>query len=105
MSYRTAKLTPLGRQLLVDRVLLEGWPPAHAAAMAGVSRATVYKWLHRYRTEGASGLLDRSCRPHTNPRALPTHRVRRILRARRLLKRGPHRLARTLRTPRSTIYA
>jgi transposase InsO family protein len=105
MSYRNAKLTPAGRQLLVDRVLVDGWPAAQAAAMAGVSRGTVYKWLHRYREAGATGLIDRSSRPHTNPRALPAHRIRRILRARRLLKRGPHRLSRTLRTPRSTIYA
>lgn len=105
MSYRTAKLTPTGRQLLVNRVLREGWPPAQAAAMAGVSRATVYKWLQRYRQEGAVGLQDRSSRPHTNPRALAAHRVRRIVRARLRLKRGPHRLARPLRLARSTIYA
>jgi Integrase core domain/leucine-zipper of insertion element IS481 len=91
--------------LLVDRVLGEGWPPAPAAAMAGVARATVYKWLHRYRQAGVAGLQDRWSRPHTNPRALPDHRVRRILRARRLLKRGPHRLARPLRLGRSTSYA
>jgi transposase InsO family protein len=105
MSYRNAKLTPAGRQQLVARVIEEGWPPAQAAAMAGVSRATVYKWLHRYRDEGIAGLQDRSSRPHTNPRALPDHRVRRILRARLRLKRGPHRLGRTLRLGRSTIYA
>jgi transposase InsO family protein len=105
MSYRNAKLTPVGRQLLVTRVLEEGWPAAHAAAMAGVSRATVYKWLHRYRTEGLAGLQDRSSRPQTSPRALSAHRIRRILRARMRLKQGPHRLARLLRLAPSTIYA
>jgi len=61
MLHRTAKLTPFGRQLLVDRILIEGWPPA--AEMLGVSRATAYKWLRRYRDEGAAGLEDRSARP------------------------------------------
>ena len=63
MLHRTAKLTPFGRQLLVDRILIEGWPPATAAEMLGVSRATAYKWLRRYRDEGAAGLEDRSTRP------------------------------------------
>ncbi len=52
MLHRTAKLTPAGRQLLIRRILVEGWPPATAAEMVGVSRATAYKWLRRYRTEG-----------------------------------------------------
>jgi transposase len=42
MLHRTAKLTPLGRRLLVDRVPIEGWPAATAAEMLGVSRATAY---------------------------------------------------------------
>ena len=79
MLHRTAKLTPFGRRLLVDRVLIDGWPAATAAEMLGVSRATAYKWLRRYRTEGQTGLEDRSARPHHRPRALPEREVRRIL--------------------------
>ncbi len=30
----------------------------------GVSPATVYKWLRRFRMEGEAGLMDRSSRPH-----------------------------------------
>lgn len=33
-------------------------------ARFGISRKTGYKWLHRYRLEGVSGLQDRSRRPH-----------------------------------------
>jgi transposase InsO family protein len=33
----------------------------------GISRKTGYKWLARYRAEGASGLADRSRRPHHFP--------------------------------------
>jgi len=104
MLHRTAKLTPFGRQLLVDRILVEGWPPATAAEMLGVSRATAYKWLRRYRVEGRAGLEDRSARPLRRPRALPEREVRRILVARRRLRVGPHRLGPLLGHPRSTVY-
>ncbi len=104
MLHRTAKLTPAGRQLLIRRILVEGWPPATAAEMVGVSRATAYKWLRRYRTEGLAGLEDRSSRPRRRPRALPEREVRRILLARRRLRVGPHRLGPLLGHPRSTVY-
>jgi len=62
VAHRKAKLTMLGRRLLVDRVEQEGWPIAHAAAMAGVSRQTATKWVNRYRADGLAGLEDRSSR-------------------------------------------
>jgi transposase InsO family protein len=102
--HRTAKLTPFGRRLLVERVLTEGWPAATAAEMLGVSRATAYKWLRRYRLEGTAGLEDRSARPRHRPRALSDREVRRILIARRRLRVGPHRLGPLLKHPRSTVY-
>ena len=92
MLHRTARLTPDGRQLLIERILIEGRPAATAAEMLGVSRATAYKWLRRYRAEGAAGLEDRSARPRHQPRALTERQGRRILRARRRLRVGPHRL-------------
>jgi transposase InsO family protein len=104
MLHRTAKLTPFGRRLLVNRILLEGWPAATAAEQLGVSRATAYKWLRRYRAEGAAGLEDRSARPHRRPRALPEREVRRILVTRRRLRVGPHRLGPLLGHSRSTVY-
>ncbi len=36
----------------------------------GISRKTGHKWLSRYRTDGAGGLLDRSRAPLSNARAL-----------------------------------
>jgi transposase InsO family protein len=102
--HRTAKLTPFGRRLLVQRILVEGWSPAIAAETLGVSRATAYKWLRRYRAEGAAGLEDRSTRPIRRPRALSERQVRRILLARRRLRVGPHRLGPLLGHPRSTVY-
>ena len=104
MAHPRARLTPLGRRLLVDRVLVMGWSAAEAAKAAGVSRATCYKWIRRFREEGEGGLADRSSRPRSCPRALGARAERQILRARRRLKRGPHHLAPLLGRPRSTVY-
>ena len=38
-----------------------------ASAAAGVSERTGYKWLARFKAEGAAGLADRSSRPHGCP--------------------------------------
>jgi transposase-like protein len=67
MAHRNARLTEFGRLLLVQRITELGWPPAQAAESLGVSRATAYKWLARYRAEGQAGLADRPSRPHRCP--------------------------------------
>ena len=103
MAHRRAKLTVLGRQLLVDRILVDGMAVAHAADMVGVSRQTAWKWLRRFEIEGAVGLEDRSSRPTHSPRALPRGRVEVILAARHQHRFGPHRLAPIVGVPRSTI--
>ena len=105
MAHRRARLTPFARLLLVTRILEEGWTVAAAAESMGVSRATAHKWVRRFIDEGTSGLEDRSSAPHRRPRALPAAEVRKICRARRRLKLGPHRLGPTLGHPRSTVYA
>jgi transposase InsO family protein len=92
-----------GRRLLVERITIEKTPVAHAAAMAGVSRATAWKWLRRYRAEGLAGLEDRTSRPHRSPRALAQATVAEILVARHEYGYGPHRLAPIVGVPRSTI--
>jgi transposase InsO family protein len=104
MLHPSARLTPFGRRLLVERIVVEGWAPAIAAETLGVSRATAYKWLRRYRAEGWAGLEDRSSQPQHRPRALTEREVRRILRYRRRLRVGPHRLGPLLGHPRSTVY-
>ena len=103
MAHRRAKLTVFGRQLVVDRVELEGWTLARAAEMSGVSRQTATKWVRRHRAEGIAGLEDRTSRPRRSPRALPQPTVDAILWARHELGVGPHRLAPVLDLPRSTI--
>jgi transposase InsO family protein len=104
MVHPRAKLTVFGRQLVVQRVLVLGWSPAQAAAATGVSRATIYKWVARFKQQGEAGLVDRSSRPIHCRHALPPSQVARILAARRRWKQGPHRLAPRLRLARSTIY-
>jgi transposase-like protein len=103
VGHARAKLTPSGRALLVERVTVLGWAPARAAEAAGVSRPTVYKWIRRFAEEGPAGLLDRTSAPHRRPHALSAAQVAKILRARRDLGWGPHRLGPWLGHPRSTI--
>jgi transposase InsO family protein len=105
VAHPRTKLTVFGRQLLIARVEVFGWPVAHAATMQGISRATAYKWLRRYRAEGDPGLVDRSSRPRRSPRALSTDQAQAIIAARIERRWGPHRLAPLTGHPRSTVYA
>ncbi|MFL6183686.1 MAG: leucine zipper domain-containing protein, partial [Actinomycetes bacterium] len=104
MAHANARLTEFGRLLLIQRITELGWPPAQAAESLGVSRATAYKWLGRYRAQGPAGLADRPSRPHRCPHALTAAQVRRVLVARRRRRPGPHRLSDPLAMPRSTVY-
>jgi transposase InsO family protein len=82
--HANARLTPAARLLLVGRVRDEGWPVREAAAAAGVSVRTAFKWLARFRAEGIDGLRDRSSRPQRSPARLAADRVAAILALRRL---------------------
>jgi transposase InsO family protein len=49
---------------------LAGAEPANLSELCrrfGISRQTGYKWLSRWRTQGAAGLHERSCRPLHSP--------------------------------------
>ena len=104
MAHRNARLTVHGRRLIVTRVLEEGWSVPTTAEAAGVSRATVYKWLARFREHGEAGLQDRSSRPRRCPNRLDEKLEARILLARRRRRWGPHTLEFYLGVPRSTAY-
>ncbi len=105
MAHRTARLNVFGRELLVSRVLTEGWTVSTAARAQGISRATGYKWVRRFRVEGRAGLFDRSSRPRRSPRSTPALEVERIVRARNELRWGPDRLGPYLGHPASTVAA
>ena len=79
-----ARTCPNSRKLLVERVDGQNWSVTAAAAAAGVSERTVYRWLKRWRDEGESGLVDRSSRPHRSPTQFPSPKVEAIEKLRRL---------------------
>jgi transposase InsO family protein len=104
VAHPSARLSVFSRQLLVKRVMVDGWPVATVAEQLGISRATGYKWVHRYRAEGPPGLHDRSSRPHRSPRRLSDEASAAIVLARSRRRYGPARLAPLTGHPRSTIY-
>jgi transposase InsO family protein len=97
-------LTVAGRLLLVTRVLVDGWSVSAAAQAQGVSRQTVYRWVRRFRVEGESGLVDRSCRPVRSPRRCAPMVEERVCELRRVHRWGPHRISYATGIPRSTVY-
>ncbi|MDI2131468.1 IS481 family transposase [Yinghuangia seranimata] len=103
MSHRNARLTVHGRRILVERVA-SGRPVAHVAAEMGVSRATAHKWVRRWRTEGESGLHDRSSRPHGTPHRTDAELEARVCRLRAERKLGPARIGPILGLPASTVH-
>jgi len=100
--HKHARLTPRGRALLVDRVLVHGLRVREAAHAAGVSVRTAYKWLHRFHEEGQAGLLDRRSRPRRCPHATPDHILDRVL-AQRRQRRTYRQIADMLGIGQSTI--
>jgi transposase InsO family protein len=103
VAHRRARLTVFGRQLLIARVEA-GHPAAHVAEQLGISRATAYKWVRRYRTEGPTGLEDRTSRPRRSPRRLAPEIEAEILAARATWRYGPDRLGPLLGRPPSTVH-
>jgi transposase InsO family protein len=79
-----ARTCPNSRRLLIERVVDEGWSVSAAAAAAGISERTVYRWLERFRREGVQGLIDRSSRPLRSPGQLPGAKVQAIRSLRKL---------------------
>ena len=68
-THANARLTPLGRQLLCERIRLGGWTVQDAAEAANVSERTAYRWLARY--DAGEPMTDRSSRPYSSPTRTP----------------------------------
>ena len=100
--HKNARLTPQGRLLLVERITEAGWSVVQAAQAAGISVRQSYRWLARYRAEGAAGLGDRSSAPHHCKHRIARDRVSEIERLRRQRMSGPQ-IARHLGMPVSTV--
>ena len=101
--HRNAALSLKKRELLVGRVIEEGWSLTSAAAAAEVSERTARKWVRRFRAEGQAGLLDRSSRPHSSPMATPEDRVQLIAQLRRGCRMTGAEIAETLAMPLKTV--
>lgn len=103
MAHANARLTPLGRLTLCERIAA-GRAVAHVADEMGISRPTAHKWWRRFCAEGESGLLDRSSRPHRFPTQVRPKIERRIEVLRRKRKLGPARIAAILAMASSTVH-
>lgn len=98
--HKNARLTPSGRVLLVQRIE-DGWGVSRAAAAAGVSVRTAYRWLMRYRS-GDGQLQDRSSAPHRCPHRIAPAHIAAIVQLRHLRRTGPM-IAQALGLARSTV--
>ena len=68
--HKNARLTYLCRLEMVQDITKQGLAASEAGRRHGVSAVTARKWLGRYLSEGAAGLLDKSSRPARSPRAI-----------------------------------
>ena len=100
--HANARLSLIGRRLLVDRVEGEGWTVQAAAESAGVSERTVRKWLARWRAHGEAGLVDRSSAPRVVANRTCAQTEQLIAALRRLRFTAPQ-LSELLGIPLSTV--
>nr|WP_255392575.1 IS481 family transposase [Kineosporia sp. A_224] len=96
-------MTPHGRLLLVQRVVVHDRPIAHAARELGVSRQCAHRWVTRYRAEGEAGLVDRSSRPLRTPSRTPARVEARVLRVPARSRQGRDRVASATGVPARTV--
>src|ERR1700740_1182122 len=102
--HKNARLTPQGRLLLVRRVDKLDWRMPAAAATPGISQRQGYRWLARYRMDGAVALCDRSSAPGCCKHRVDAERITEITALRRHGMSGPA-IARQPGTPVSTVGA
>jgi transposase InsO family protein len=97
-----ARLSPWSRQLMCDRVRLDGWTIAEAAEAAGVTERTCYRWLVRY--DAGQPMRDLSSRPHTSPTRTP-RKVEAVIERLRRLRKTSSTIAALLKMAVSTVCA
>ena len=85
------------------QLMLDGEPIAVAAARAGASRATGYRWWQRFSREGWAGLRERRSTPHRQPRRLSAAAEDEIVAARERTGAGPLTVGALLGRPASTV--
>ena len=102
-QHPNAPLTPQGRARMVACVVEHGWTIEATAERFQVDAKTVRKWRDRYLSEGPTGLLDRSSRPHRSPNATSRRKARRVLHLRRTRRWGAHHIAHEVGLAASTV--
>ena len=75
--HKNARLTPRGRERMVNMVL-GGQTPKAVSEAVGVCPRTVRKWVERFEAEGLAGLQDRSSRPDHLRQPTPQATIDRI---------------------------
>jgi transposase InsO family protein len=101
--HRNARLTFRARRELVE-AMISGFEVSEIAAQFNTSRQTVYKWWHRWQTEGDAGLADRPSRPRSCPHQTPPTLERQIVRLRQTHKLGPARIGGIVGMHPSTVH-
>jgi transposase InsO family protein len=86
------------RQEFVVFAMMPGANIRELCRRFGISPATAYKWLERYRREGSVGLIERSRRPQASPRQTPPTMVAKVLAVREVSNNvwGGRKIRRTL---------
>ena len=80
------------QRLLLVQDYEEGASITELAAIYGISRKTIYKWLERHERQGVIGLADLSRRPHESPNRVSAEVEKAIVDARHRWKWGPRKL-------------
>ena len=107
--HANAKLGPAGRVALVE-VIAAGATLKAAAAAFNVAPATAHRWWHRFKEADADQraarcwALDRSSRPHRQPRRLAGEIEARICAVREATGWGPRLVAGSTGHPHSTVW-
>jgi hypothetical protein len=105
VSHANAALTLKHRLRIARLIVDDGWPVALAARQFNVSWSTAKRWAERYAAMGASGMVDRSSRPHHSPNRTLQKLVRKVVRLRWKKRLGPVGIGVKVGMPASTVHA
>jgi len=100
--HKNARLTPILREELANKVLSRAVTLNSAAAEFKVTAKTAAKWVRRFQQQGRPGLQDRSSRPLRSPLRCPSQQVDLVERLRRQRWTG-FRISLTIGRSRATV--
>lgn len=88
----------------VQAVLEYSMKVSDAAALHGISRQTVWRWVSRYRAGGSADLCEYSRRPHTSPTRVSEEVEAEVLKVRKQRGWGPGRIGANLGLSASCVH-